>query len=127
MNMLPTCGRNLVSSLGREYVAVTISKKPETFTLDLPFYCLAEDSRMDRYKQQREETYYVCEKRNRAMAEALRRFPNSTHALSLDSYYLNQHQALRELMQAYDGIDDDNIILGAPIWYYRKNRLVDNR
>ena len=111
----------------RKYVAVAISKKPETLSLGIPFYCLAEKSRLDRYKQQREETYYVCEKRNRAMTKALEMYPDSTHVLSLDSYYLNQTAALKELIRAYDELDNDDIILGAPIWYYRKNRLIDNR
>jgi len=111
----------------RKYVAVAISKKPETLSLGIPFYCLAEESRLDRYKQQREETYYVCEKRNRAMTSALDKYPQSTHALSLDSYYLDQTAALKELLNAYEALNDDNIILGAPIWYYRKNRLIDNR
>ena len=111
----------------RHYVAVTISKKPETFDLGIPFYCLSEESRLDRYAQQREETYYVCEKRNRAMEKALEKYPASTHVLSLDSYYIHQNAALKQLLTTYDALDNDSIILGAPIWYYRKNRLIDNR
>ena len=111
----------------RQYLAVTISRKQETFTLDIPFYCLAEDSKLDRYKQQREETYYVCEKRNRAMTKALEKYPQTTHVLSLDAYYLKQVPALMELVRTYDGLDNDDIIMGGPIWYYRKNRLIDNR
>ena len=111
----------------REYLAVTISKKPESFDLEIPFYCLSEESRLDRYAQQREETYYVCEKRNRAMVKALEKYPKSTHVLSLDSYYIHQKAALKQLLTTYEVLDNDNIILGAPIWYYRKNRLIDNR
>ena len=111
----------------RRYLAVTISRKPETFTLDIPYYCYAEESKLDRYRQQREETYYVCEKRNRAMTRGLEMYPDTTHILSSDTYYLNQVQAVRELLKAYDELDNDDIILGAPIWYYRKNRLIDNR
>jgi hypothetical protein len=112
---------------GRQYLAVTISRKLETFALDIPFYCYTEESKFDRYRQQREETYYVCEKRNRAMTKALEMYSQSTHVLSLDTYYLNQTQALKEMIRAYDELDNDDIILGAPIWYYRKNRLIDNR
>jgi hypothetical protein len=111
----------------RSYVAVTISRKQETFSLDVPFLCYTEESKFDRYRDQREETYYVCEKRNRAMTKALEKYPLATHVLSLDSYYLNQASALKELMRMYEEIDDDNIILGGPIWYYRLNRLFDNR
>jgi len=111
----------------RSYVAVTISRKQEAFPLEIPFFCHTEKSTFDRYRDQREETYYVCEKRNRAMARALEKYPSATHVLSLDSYYLNQEAALRELIRMYDEIDDDNIILGGPIWYYRLNRLFDNR
>jgi hypothetical protein len=111
----------------RSYVAVTISRKQETFSLDIPFLCYTEENKLDRYRDQREETYYVCEKRNRAMTKALEKYPSATHILSLDSYYLNQASALEELMRMYEEIDDDNIILGGPIWYYRLNRLFDNR
>ena len=111
----------------RSYVAVTISRKQENFFLDIPFFCYTEESKFDRYRDQREETYYVCEKRNRAMTRALEKYPSATHVLSLDSYYVNQTTALRELFRMYDEIDDDSIILGGPIWYYRLNRLIDNR
>jgi len=111
----------------RRYVAVTISKKQETFALNIPFFCYVERSTFDRYRDQREETYYVCEKRNKAMTSALEKYPSATHVLSLDSYYLNQTTGLTELVRMYEEIDDDNIILGGPIWYYRLNRLFDNR
>jgi hypothetical protein len=111
----------------RKYIAVTISRKEEAISLGIPFYCYTEKSTLDRYKDQREETYYVCEKRNRAMTRALEKYPSATHVLSLDSYYLNQAAALKELVRMYEEIDDDNIILGGPIWYYRLNRLFDNR
>jgi hypothetical protein len=111
----------------RSYVAVTISRKQESFSLEIPFFCYTEKSTFDRYKDQREETYYVCEKRNRAMTKALEQYPSATHILSLDSYYLNQVRALKELVRMYEEIDDDNIILGGPVWYYRLNRLIDNR
>jgi len=111
----------------RNYLAVTISRKQENFSLEIPFFCYTETSTFDRYRDQREETYYVCEKRNRAMAGALEKYPSATHVLSVDSYYLNQAAALRELVRTYEEINDDNIILGGPIWYYRLNRLFDNR
>jgi hypothetical protein len=111
----------------RSYVAVTISRKQEVFSLEIPFFCYTEKSTFDRYRDQREETYYLCEKRNRAMTGALEKYPSATHVLSLDSYYLNQQSALHELIRTYEEIDDDNIILGGPIWYYRLNRLFDNR
>jgi hypothetical protein len=111
----------------RNYLAVTISRKQENFSLEIPFFCYTETSTFDRYRDQREETYYVCEKRNRAMAGALEKYPSATHVLSVDSYYLNQAAALRELVMTYEEINDDNIILGGPIWYYRLNRLFDNR
>ncbi len=81
----------------RSYVAVTISRKQETLSLQIPFFCYTEKSTFDRYRDQREETDYVCEKRNRAMTKALEKYPSATHVLSLDSYYLNQASALREL------------------------------
>src|SRR5690348_10790132 len=74
----------------RSYIAVTISRKQETFSLEIPFFCYTETNTFNRYRDQREETYYVCEKRNRAMAAALERYPSATHVLSVDSYYLNQ-------------------------------------
>jgi len=111
----------------RSYVAVTISRKQESFSFDIPFFCYTEESKFDRYRDQREETYYVCEKRNRAMTKALEKYPSATHVLSLDSYYVSQTPALKELIRMYEEIDDDNIILGGPIWYYRLNRLIDNR
>jgi hypothetical protein len=111
----------------RNYIAVTISRKEEAISLKIPFYCYTEKSTFDRYRDQREETYYVCEKRNRAMTRALEKYPSATHVLSLDSYYLKQAAALKELVRMYEEIDNDNIILGGPIWYYRLNRLIDNR
>ena len=108
-------------------LAVTISRKPEKCSLPIPFYCLIESSNFDRYKQQREETYYVTDKRDRAVAQALSIYPETTHILSLDTYYLNQTPALEHLLRTYKELDNENIILGAPIWFYRKNRLIDNR
>src|SRR5256886_13400618 len=61
------------------------------------------------------------------MTIALEKYPTATHVLSLDAYYVKQAQALKELIRMYEEIGDDKIILGGPIWYYRLNRLIDNR
>ncbi len=87
----------------RNYIAVTISRQEETSALHIPLYCHVEESKFDRYKHQREETYYLCEKRNRAMTIALEKYPTATHVLSLDSYYVKQTQALKELIRMYTG------------------------
>ncbi len=108
-------------------LAVTISRRVESCSLPIPFYCLTEASDFDRYKQQREETYYVTDKRNRAVSQGLARYPQTTHILSLDTYYLNQLLALMHLIKTYEDLGNENVILGAPIWFYRKNRLIDNR
>lgn len=106
---------------------VTISKEPIPPPLeDTPYYCLVEQSAYDRYKDVYEETVYLAEKRNRAIRSALAMFPGTTDIVSVDSYYVVQTDALRRLIDTYRRIGG-NVILGAPIWYYRKNRLIDNR
>lgn len=106
---------------------VTISRKPIPAPIqDIPYYCLAEESSYDRYRNVYEETVYLAEKRNRAISATLAKFPKTTDIVSIDSYYVVQVQALKRLIQTYQRIGG-SVILGAPIWYYRKNRLIDNR
>lgn len=106
---------------------VTIGRQPIPPPIEpIPYYCLAEESAYNRYRDVYDETVYLAEKRNRAISGALEKFPETTDIVSVDSYYVVQVEALRRLIYTYQRIGG-GVILGAPIWYYRKNRLIDNR
>lgn len=106
---------------------ITIGRKPIPSPIEgISYYCLAEESTYDRYRDVYEETVYLAEKRNRAISAALKKFPETTDIVSVDSYYVVQVEPLKRLIRTYEEIGG-NVILGAPIWYYRKNRLIDNR
>ena len=106
---------------------VTISRQPLPPPIEsIPFYCLAEESNYNRYRDVYEETVYLADKRNRAISTALEKFPETSHIVSVDSYYAVQVRALRRLLDTYQRVGGE-VILGAPIWYYRRNRLIDNR
>ena len=106
---------------------VTISKQSIPPPIGgIPYYCLSEQSAYNRYSDVYEETVYLAEKRNRAIRSTLETFPHTTDILSVDSYYVVQVHPLKRLIDTYRRIGG-GVILGAPIWYYRKNRLIDNR
>jgi len=95
-------------------VAVCISRQPVEWENGWPFYNLAEDielSTRDPY----EYTKALAEKRNRAVAQALEKYPNSDHVMMCDSYYASQTGPLHQLVHDYAEFEN-RAILGGAIW-----------
>src|SRR5436309_5409894 len=106
---------------------VTIGRQPIPPPIEtVPYYCLAEESSYNRYRDVYEETVYLAEKRNRAISTALEKFPGTTDIVSGDHYDMIQAEALKRLIDRYQRLGGE-VILGAPLWYYRKKRLIENR
>lgn len=115
----------------RKYLAVTVSTKPETWSIpSIPLYCYVGEKRVyDHDKQVKDPARieFLCRLRNEAMTQALAQYPDATHILNIESFYLEQVSPIMHLFSTYESIDDDNVIVGSPIWALRKNRLIDNR
>src|SRR2546425_5699329 len=67
---------------------------------------------------------HIAELKNRANRAAFEKYPNSTHVVNLESYYLAQKDSIVRLIESYDRIDDNNVILGAPVWFYERHGLI---
>src|SRR5437867_3933234 len=69
-------------------------------------------------------TKRLADKRNRAVDNALAKFPESDHIMMCDSYYATQTGSLHQLIYDYDrhGLAD-RAILGGAIWGRIRTRL----
>jgi len=103
-------------------------KKPRVGD-DIPFYCLVtpENERMERannYESGLRRVLHITELKNQCLTEALARFPETSHVIMVESYYLKQEAAIKKLIRRYKETADENLILGAPVWIYLKDRLL---
>lgn len=73
-----------------------------------------------RQKESRERVEYLADLRNQATAEALKLYPDTEHILSIESFYLKQVDAIRRLIELYDG----RSIIGASTWYWDRSRIL---
>jgi hypothetical protein len=93
--------------------AVTISDRQETFLDDVQFLCYTTGYEpIDRRKGSSERIEYITRRYNAAVNEALRRFPETTRVLIIDSYYLQQ-EPVRNFIERYS---NSSAIVGASIW-----------
>ncbi len=99
--------------------AVCISTKAENWTYGTPFYCHVADDKPHPRTRSRERVLHLAKRRNEAVTEALRRFPETTHILMIDSYYLGQLN-LDRLLADYK---DEDSILGASTWTHSRSTL----
>ena len=59
---------------------------------------------------------YNADRRNEAHRMALAKYPDTTHFLSIDSYYCDQSEMIRRFVKIYDNRPSE-CILGASNWY----------
>jgi hypothetical protein len=107
---------------------VTTSWKDETCQVGLPFYCyIAEKRNLPRTEQQTGQARidFLARLRNEATEAALRSFPDTTHIVNLESYYLGQVGSIKKLVKRYKSIRG-SCILGGTIWW-RDYRLSPSR
>lgn len=107
-------------------VAVTISKdRLEWKVPEIPFVNYTEGYKDYPHFPRQKAQYrieYLAARRNSANAEALRQYPDLTHFLSLDSYYLDDVDEIRHLVAEYESANRD-VILGASTWYVDPSRI----
>jgi hypothetical protein len=112
----------------RHYLLICISTTPVSDPLvDVPFFSLVEDSKpfpRQFQKTSRDRINYVADKKNRANAIGLTLYPDTTHILNIESYYMPQRKSIIKLVESYETLDNDNLILGAPTWFYQRNRVL---
>jgi hypothetical protein len=106
--------------------AVCISGNQETWSVaEIPFYCHTEDFKeFPHYPpvKTRERVQYLAIRRNEANRRALELKPNTEHFLTVDSYYLNQPDAIRKLVKEYSVYSSD-CVLGATNWFHDYSRI----
>jgi hypothetical protein len=103
---------------------VTISHKPEAWKLSSPLVCDVDE--IIRYGSivSTKRIQYLANRRNRAVGMALGKYPETTHILMVDSYYLGQTAGLARLVSDYYSISLP-MILGATIWINPRSRIRD--
>lgn len=105
--------------------AYTISQIPTRWFLDeVEWINLVDDAPVDKYNGHTlEYVRYLADKRNRAVAELLEKYPETTDVLCCDSHYVGQTQPLRNLIRDYYRVKET--ILGAAIYGPWRQRLRD--
>jgi hypothetical protein len=101
------------------FTVVTTSWKDETCRVDLPFYCHVAEKRNLPRKEQKTTSVrvdFLAKLRNEATQAALERFPDTTHVVNLESYYLNQIDSIKKLVRKYTTLGG-HCILGGTIWW----------
>lgn len=105
-----------ISEVSKQYLGVTISTRPESWGIrGIPLYCRVGPRRIFPHSQNRPRVDFLAEERNRAMEEALSRYPKATHIVNVESQYLLQTHAIESLIDRYEEIGG-NVILGASTW-----------
>src|SRR5437867_1044250 len=104
-----------------QLVVITIAKDDlsSQWTLPYPFVCYTGDYQyyphFPRLKTQF-RIEYLAKRRNNAVKKAIELYPNMTHYLMLDSYYIQDVEEITKLVQDYKRGGRD-VILGASTWY----------
>src|SRR5437867_1389213 len=63
-------------------------------------------------------------KRNLAVSTVLEKYPDASHVLMCDTYYVHQTEGLKQLIREYEKTDK-NIILGGAVWGKIRARATD--
>ena len=108
--------------------AVCISRNQETWEIqELPFYNYTEGWKPFQHEQTKERIAYLAQRRNIAVAQGLKLFPETKHILMIDSYYLHQVEQIRGLIADYAKMTLSNhaggCILGASTCFYDLRRI----
>src|SRR3989442_7447560 len=96
-------------------VATTISRQEEEWQLsEIPHYCETVPMNapvLDPFAY----TLGLGRKRNLAVQTVLEKYPDASHVLMCDSYYVHQTEGLKQLIADYEKTDK-TIILGGAVW-----------
>jgi hypothetical protein len=108
--------------------AVCISRNRESLVIpNLPFHNYVEGWKPFEHEKTIERVSYLADRRNKAVAELLDQYPETKHVLMIDSYYLQQGEEVRKLIEEYSNMslakNGDEGILGASSWVYDKTRV----
>jgi hypothetical protein len=93
----------------------------------IPFFCLVEHSRSFPRQSQKvapDKINYIADKKNRANTSGLKLYPDTTHIVNIDSYYLEQRKSIVKLLESYEKLDNNDLILGAPTWFYERSTVL---
>jgi hypothetical protein len=104
--------------IGMKVTLVSMSSKPEDeFRLPIPHHILSEPSPFFTKIKSRERIQYLADKQTRSINQALEKFPETSHILWCDSYYLGQTDSLSSLINNYG--PSDKIVGGAIMCDYK--------
>ena len=105
-------------------VATTISRQEEEWQLsEIPHYCETVPMNapvLDPFAY----TLGLGRKRNLAVQTVLEKYPDASHVLMCDSYYVHQTEGLKQLIADYEKTDK-TIILGGAVWGRIRARATD--
>lgn len=102
--------------------AICVTKQPKDWNLpDIPIHFHAGGHRSFPRVRTRERIEYLAEIRNAGAKDLLERFPRTEYILNVDSYYVEQFQAIMALVSEYETwiarFGNPPIILGASNWF----------
>ena len=118
----------------QKILAVAISSKPEEWHIsDVPFYChtegweaygrtLVKDGR-EQLAILRERVEYLARRRNKAVENALQKFPQGDHILMVDSAYIPRVGPIKRLLEDYV-LCKEPVVLGATTWALHKRTIM---
>ncbi len=100
---------------------ICISRDPIATPLNrIPYVNYTEGWRPLPRDRSRGRIAYLAERRNSAVKITLSKYPQTTHFLMIDSYYMNQPDSINALIARYE---NRSTIHGGATWIHRKRRL----
>jgi len=108
-----------------QLTACCISTKEEHWQLEIPFFCLSEPGPSWGRIKDRNRIDFLADKQNRSLEKALTKFPETTDILWIDSYYLDQANAIQQLVMDYERLSGirGNLILGGATLCHDRTRI----
>jgi hypothetical protein len=110
----------------RNITAVCISGKAEHWRIpEIPFYCHVKGWKPITHhdNKDRARLEYITERYNLAIRDGLTLYPETSHILIIDTYYLNFVSEIKELLQSYEDAADTPRAIGASIWYWDRSHI----
>lgn len=109
--------RTLELTRNLKTVAVNIGQNahPSWYLPSVPLCCSATGYRQMPTWKDRGRVEYLASRRSAAVRKAIQAYPDAEHIIMVDSYYLNQPQAIVGLIKEYED-NTEEIVLGASTW-----------
>jgi hypothetical protein len=112
--------------MAENITAVCISRKAEHWKVPaIPFYCYTKGWKPIVHHDNKDITRleYITERYNAAIREGLSLYPETSHILVIDSYYLNFASEIKELLRSYEDRGAASEAMGASIWYWDRSHV----